>query len=165
MQPSKYILPGLLRYVKGDATLPHGGGHKLIIHVCNDIGGWGSGFVLAVSKRWKKPEEEYRKWYRGQNKFELGEIQVVDVQSDIAIVNMIAQHKIGMDEEGNPPIRYEALRSCLDKVGELAVERSSSIHSCRFGCGLAGGDWNLVEPMINELLIKRGRNVTIYDLE
>ncbi|MEV6001124.1 Appr-1-p processing protein, partial [Streptomyces griseomycini] len=27
-------------------------GVKVIAHVCNDIGGWGKGFVLAVSRRW-----------------------------------------------------------------------------------------------------------------
>jgi O-acetyl-ADP-ribose deacetylase (regulator of RNase III) len=40
-------------YMTGDATAPVGEGQKLIVHVCNDIGAWGAGFVLALSKRWK----------------------------------------------------------------------------------------------------------------
>lgn len=164
MQPSKFNIPGLLRYVEGDATNPRGGGHKLIIHVCNDIGAWGAGFVMALSKRWKKPEQEYRLWHRSDNKFKLGEIQVIDVQSDTAVVNMIAQHDLGLDEEGNPPIRYDALRTCIDKVGELASNLKSSVHGPRFGCGLAGGDWTEIEPMLKELVIQRSVNVTIYDL-
>ena len=43
-------------YLKGDATKPEGLGTKIIAHVCNDVGLWGKGFVLAVSKRWKFPE-------------------------------------------------------------------------------------------------------------
>ena len=34
-------------YVRGDATVPSVKGVKVIAHVCNDIGGWGKGFVLA----------------------------------------------------------------------------------------------------------------------
>lgn len=44
-------------YIKGDATAPIGSGVKVITHICNDIGGWGKGFVLALSKKWKMPEE------------------------------------------------------------------------------------------------------------
>ena len=40
-------------YIKGDATAPIGSGVKVITHICNDIGGWGKGFVLALSKKWK----------------------------------------------------------------------------------------------------------------
>ena len=49
-----------IQYVKGDATTPQGDGHKIIVHVCNDLGKWGKGFVLAISKRWKEPEATYR---------------------------------------------------------------------------------------------------------
>ncbi len=40
-----------IRYVTGDATRPVGDGDKIIVHVCNDIGGLGRGFVAALSKR------------------------------------------------------------------------------------------------------------------
>ena len=44
-------------YIKGDATAPIGSGVKVITHICNDIGGWGKGFVLALSKKWKMPKK------------------------------------------------------------------------------------------------------------
>ncbi|RYD76612.1 MAG: Appr-1-p processing protein, partial [Verrucomicrobiaceae bacterium] len=44
-----------IHYVTGDATRPEGDGARVICHVCNDIGGWGRGFVTALSKRWKGP--------------------------------------------------------------------------------------------------------------
>jgi O-acetyl-ADP-ribose deacetylase (regulator of RNase III) len=52
-----------IKYIKGDATKPVGDENKIIVHVCNDIGGWGKGVVVAISKRWKGPEESFRKWY------------------------------------------------------------------------------------------------------
>jgi O-acetyl-ADP-ribose deacetylase (regulator of RNase III) len=51
-----------LRIIKGDATSPQDKGRKVIAHVCNDLGGWGKGFVLAVSRRWPEPERDYREW-------------------------------------------------------------------------------------------------------
>ena len=50
----------MIKYVIGDATRPIGEGTKLIIHISNDLGGWGRGFVLALSRRWDAPEKVYR---------------------------------------------------------------------------------------------------------
>ena len=33
----------------------------------------------------------------------------------------------------------------------------------RIGCGLAGGKWSRVEPLIIERLVKRDIAVTVYD--
>ena len=55
-----------LNFIIGDATQPVGEGTKIIVHVCNDIGGWGRGFVVALSKRWPEPERRYRAWSRGE---------------------------------------------------------------------------------------------------
>ena len=52
-----------INYLKGDATVPAGDGPKVIVHICNDVGAWGKGFVLAISKRWPTAERDYRKWH------------------------------------------------------------------------------------------------------
>lgn len=49
-----------ITYLKGDATTPQARGNKIIAHVCNDLGGWGKGFVLAISKRWPEPAAKAR---------------------------------------------------------------------------------------------------------
>jgi len=163
---------GTLKYRKGDATQPQSGGFNYIIHICNNLPGWGKGFVLALSKRWKKPEEQYRLWARSRVldniPFKLGEIQIVPVQSDCSVINMIAQEGIEtkiVDGVEVPPIRYEALRSCLNKVAKEVKDNAGMVCGPRFGAGLSGGDWNVIEQMIDEILIEKGINVTIYDLE
>ena len=35
-------------YTQGDATQPIGEGTKIIVHVCNDIGGWGRGIESLI---------------------------------------------------------------------------------------------------------------------
>jgi O-acetyl-ADP-ribose deacetylase (regulator of RNase III) len=80
-----------LRIVKGDATNPQAKGSKVIAHICNDLGGWGKGFVLAISRKWPQPERDYRDWHRhrADNDFGLGAVRLVCVQADIWVANMI----------------------------------------------------------------------------
>lgn len=52
-----------ITYLVGDATRPEVGGNKIIAHICNDAGGWGKGFVLALSQVSPIPESSYREWF------------------------------------------------------------------------------------------------------
>ncbi|MEV4079051.1 Appr-1-p processing protein [Nonomuraea fuscirosea] len=156
-----------IEYVIGDATVPHGSGKRMIAHVCNDAGGWGAGFVLALSRRWPQPERAYRTWFRGRenNDFALGAIQVVQVADDLSVVNMVAQHGIRARTRSDVPIRYNALRACLATLHNEAARRGASIHMPRIGSGLAGGDWGRISRLIQEWLVAPGIAVTVYDLE
>ncbi len=153
-----------IMYIKGDATSPFAPNNKVITHICNDIGGWGKGFVLALSKKWKIAEEAYRQWYRSQEGFSLGAVQFVKVADDIYVANMIGQQGIHKDSKRLPPIRYEAVRQCLKEVALFATKHEASVHMPRIGCGLAGGKWELIEEIIKEELIAKGIAVTVYDL-
>ncbi|TXS44835.1 macro domain-containing protein [Streptomyces sp. t39] len=153
-----------IAYVRGDATAPQGKGVKLIAHVCNDLGGWGKGFVLALSRRWPGPEAEYRRWHRERagNDFALGAAQFVRVGSRLWVANMIGQRGTRTGSRG-VPVRYEAIDSALDAVGVKALELGASVHMPRIGCGLAGGRWSRVEPLTAARLTARGVEVTVYD--
>ncbi len=152
-----------IKYITGDATNPQWEGNKIIVHVCNDIGGWGKGFVMALSRKWKEPEQQYRDWHKNQNGFALGEVQFVQVEADLWIANLIGQHKIRKDEDGNPPIRYEAIDLGLQKVAQKAQELKASVHMPRIGCGLAGGKWEHIEPLIEKTLMQADIITTVYD--
>lgn len=152
-----------VNYVKGDATAPVGTGNKIIVHVCNDIGGWGKGFVMAISKKWKTPEQEFRKWHSSGDGFELGKVQLVQVDDELWVANLIGQHKIYKDENGKPPIRYDAIRKGIAEVQRLANQLNASVHMPRIGCGLAGGNWEEIEPILRDELIALGTQTTVYD--
>ncbi|MFC3573924.1 macro domain-containing protein [Streptomyces yaanensis] len=153
-----------ITYVRGDATVPFGKGVKVIAHVCNDIGGWGKGFVLAVSRRWPEPEKAYRAWHRerASNDFGLGALQLVQVERHVWVANMIGQRGIRTGSKG-VPVRYEAIDAALARLADEASALGASVHMPRIGCGLAGGKWARVEPLISERLVGRGVAVTVYD--
>jgi O-acetyl-ADP-ribose deacetylase (regulator of RNase III) len=153
-----------ITYVAGDATTPLGKGVKVIAHVCNDMGGWGKGFVLALSRRWPEPEADYRRWHRERagNDFGLGAVRLVRVDTRLWVANMIGQHGVRTGSKG-PPVRYDAIEEALTVLGTRALELGASVHMPRIGCGLAGGRWGKVEPLVLERLSTRGVRVTVYD--
>jgi O-acetyl-ADP-ribose deacetylase (regulator of RNase III) len=157
-----------IQYVRGDATNPQGDGNRIIAHVCNDIGRWGKGFVVAISKRSPLPKQVFLEWYadRQNNDFALGAVQFVQIETEVWVANMIGQHKIKVKGDGGtPPIRYEAIDLALKQLGEKALEWGASVHMPRIGCGLAGGRWEVIEPMIIKHLSTRGVEVVVYDFD
>jgi len=158
-------MPADITYLRGDATAPQAKGVKLIAHVCNDLGGWGKGFVLAVSRRWPEPEAAYRRWHRdrARNDFALGAVQLVQVEPYVWVANMVGQRGIRTGRSTGVPVRYEAIDAALGRLAGHAAELGASVHMPRIGCGLAGGRWELIEPLIRARLTDRGVPVTVYD--
>ncbi|MDP9765376.1 O-acetyl-ADP-ribose deacetylase (regulator of RNase III) [Deinococcus enclensis] len=158
----------MLSYQTGDATRPTGPGPKVIVHVCNDAGHWGAGFVLALSRRWKAPEEAFRTWASGagDRAFELGQVQFVPVEPDLWVANLIGQHDIQRKTRPTdvPPVRYDAIREGLARTRAFAIERGASVHMPRIGAGLAGGDWGVIERIVQDELSGQDVPVTVYDL-
>lgn len=170
-----------IRYVTGDATRPHGEGPKVIAHICNDEGRWGSGFVVALSKRHPDPEEAYRHWAltgvhqdieSGQQRpFALGNTQFALFSGPgekTWVANMIAQRGIRRSPDDPRAVQYGALEHCLKQVArfcapDLDNTPNASVHMPRIGCGLGGGEWEEIEPLINDTLIRAGLDVTVYD--
>ena len=156
-----------VRYVVGDATDPEGDGPKIIAHACNDRGRWGKGFVMALSKRWPEPGRQFRAWHEGElpdaPPFELGRVQFVEVARQTWVANIIGQHGLTA-KSGVSPVRYDALRAGLAEVAKFARNHKATVHMPRIGCGLAGGTWDQVGPIVEETLAETGVEVVVYDL-
>lgn len=159
----------MIQYVEGDATQPEGDGPKVIVHCCNDIGAWGAGFVVALSRRWEMPERSYRAWASGDPAFglwpfDLGAVQFVTVQRKpkLVVANLIGQRDVRPDKAGRPPIRYPAIGKGMLSVAAFAREIGATIHMPRMGAGLAGGDWDAIATIVD--LACPDLSVTVYDL-
>lgn len=168
-----------MKYVKGDLfdVLDQTTKSVVIPHITNDIGAWGSGFVVALSNRWPykdekgninqcSPEAQYR-----LNDPVLGEAHLAmpecrqhdeDTRSVIYVANMCAQTGImGMStgprsKVNKKPIRYEALSACMTQVSVWVqsmknIGMDTMILAPKFGSLRAGGDWKVIEKMIQDI--------------
>ena len=165
---------GKLTVVKGDATEPQvSNPHEIAMvpHVCNDIGGWGKGFVMALSRKWSKPEDAYRSFCEMNGKLPiLGKVCYAKINNSLVIANMIGQK--GTVSADNPiPIKYKALVNCMaEVVAYIEMIKSQTvntvvIHCCKFGSDLAKGDWNFILELIREIWLENGIDVVVYEFE
>jgi hypothetical protein len=163
----------MLIYQKGNLFnhVQHG---DVIAHCCNDVGAWGAGFTKALSRWSKKPENEFYAWSRGHGDeydpvYQLGSVQFTLVSQHVCVANMVGQH--GLISSKNPrPISYPALEKAMQAVAVMVdmTWRGDPpipyrIIAPKFGAGLAGGDWNEIEKLINE--VWRDFEVVIFELD
>lgn len=131
---------------------------KIIPHVCNDIGAWGAGFVIPLAKHFPKAKQDYQEYVDAMQKAPisddiLGDTVFTKIPPKILIANMIAQKGIGTAQK---PIRYGALVRCMETVRKTAKTIAQSgapveIHMPKFGSGLAGGSWDLIQELVIEI--------------
>lgn len=165
---------GRIINVYGDATEPQKLSENeivLIPHCCNNIGGWGKGFVLALSKKWTQPEAVYRNFCE-RNKMlpTLGKVCYAKINNHLVIANMIGQN--GVVGAHNPkPIKYKALINCMTEIGayiEMIVVQTVDpivIHCPKFGSELAGGYFPFILELIEEIWCEENIDVVVYEWE
>ena len=165
---------GKLRVVKGDATCPQMTTNKEIVmipHVCNDEKKWGAGFVLALNRKWEYPERRYKEFCeRNKNVPILGKVCYAKIDEHLVVANMIAQD--GTVSADNPkPIRYKALVNCMAEVESYIemirnqVSNPIVIHCPKFGSDLAGGNWDFILELIDEIWLNAGIDVVVYEYD
>lgn len=135
--------------VKGDLLYVVRG---IICHQVNTRGVMGAGLALGLKRQWPQVYDDYLKAYQS-NHLSLGSVvftNIVQNNPNLQVVSMCAQEKYGRDKVCYTD--YGAFRECLKKIkiwhtaiadGTLPIYFPKGI-----GCGLAGGDWNVVKPLI-----------------
>lgn len=141
----------------------------IIGHIVNNIGAWGSGFVIPLGRKFPLAKSQYEMWSQNQDPnlaFELGNCQIVNVEEGVYVANMCAQEGI-MNPANHVPIRYEALCKSLRTVADFcqrAFDCKVNVHSPAFGSERAGGKWSVIEPLIEEILGPISNELHIYTL-
>lgn len=150
-----------INYVVGNALEPVGDGIKIIAHCMNNVGAHEAGFALALAKKWPTARGAYKVAYK-TGAVNPGECVPCFVTPEICVVAMI-----GQDGLGPKSLRHNWLGAALHNVAVNAVKFNASVHMPRIGCGLAGGKWENVEPLILSAFNTpeaRKVQVTVYDL-
>jgi hypothetical protein len=144
------------------------GSTVIIPHVCNNIGSFGGGFTGCIEKRFPVVGKNFL--LLGKN-CKLGYVQYVSVLKkepyghELIFANMIAQNGV-VGPRNKRPINYEALvRSMIDVRNYIKNSSKEKIemHCPKFGSGLAGGNWNFIENLIED--IWKNIPVFVYSLK
>jgi O-acetyl-ADP-ribose deacetylase (regulator of RNase III) len=126
----------------------------IIVHGCNACGVMGAGVAKAVKDRYPGAYQLYRRMYEGPG-LTVGNIVPYEVPTlaprpELLIVNAITQQDYGTNRR---QVDYEGLFRCFSQIPQLAMAyQLRDVHFPLIGCGLAGGDWDIVEAIIESTL-------------
>lgn len=137
------------------------GSSIIVPHVCNNIDCFGAGFAMSVAKYYPIVKSNY---HLLANKQILGYTQFVtaienkDFGNKLIFANMIAQNGI-ISHKNSRPLNYGALVKSMLLVNQFISQNfdknnSVQIHTPKFGCGLAGGNWDFIEELIKDIWTK-----------
>ena len=142
--------------VTGDLiTMAKRGDFDVVCHGCNCFHTMGKGIA-------KKMKKNFPECYQSDINTPYGDIGKMGTNSyarhdELTIVNCYTQHGYGYNREGKRK-RYEAIWNCLTDIKERYAGKRIGIP--QIGCFHAGGEWDFVFPMIEEIF-KGIDNVTI----
>lgn len=149
----------ITRYIKGDIR-----DTELldIAHGVNCMNAMGAGIARALFEKWPIVKEAYHAGWdepgKSEAKWKLGTIQAVGVGKDKVVWNCFIQVNYYPRDIRN--VNYAAIVKCFDQMAECVDKLAIP----KIGCGLAGGDWNIVEQLINDTVGDR-MEIWVYELD
>lgn len=81
---------------------------------------------------------------------------------DLIVINSYTQYRYGYNhpDGDRKPVDYEAITLCMRKINHEF--KGKSIGLPKIGCGLAGGDWDIVKRILEREL--KNMDVTVVEL-
>lgn len=141
----------MLKYVSGDVFLSPE--NTVICHQVNTFGTMGKGIALTVKTKYPKVFTKYVEFIQDTISIPYGEVQYCEIDKDRVIANLFSQ--VGWKTD------YKYLELCLKKLTQVPSRYTFSI-PYKMSCGLAAGNWEIVEKMIENIL---GERATIYKFD
>ena len=131
-----------------------------ICHQVNCRNVMNSGLAKAIADRWPIVKERYHELcFEVQNRLELlGTVQLVPVYYNCSkyVVNIFGQIDYGRHGVYTD---YRALEKAFKEVNHIFAGKSVGFPH-KFGCGLGGGNWEIVRQMLVDYL--PDCDVTVY---
>jgi O-acetyl-ADP-ribose deacetylase (regulator of RNase III) len=145
-----------LKYIQGDLFETK---DDIIAHGCNCRGGFGAGIAGIIARKFPKARAYYMDKHE-EDGWKLGDIQPVEQWTGQYIVNCATQDNYAYSGVLNAD--YNAIRLAMTRLKEFAKSKSFTISIPKIGAGLAGGDWNIIEKILEEVF--SDYDITIYYL-
>ena len=132
----------------------------VIVHGCNMLGVMGAGVAKAIKDKYPECYTRYKLSLESKDKPKLGDIiwyyhpwnEYESAKRDyLWIANALTQETCG----GDPTVRYVnyvAVANVFRIISNSNIEYNyfSDVHFPKIGAGLANGDWNIIEQIIND---------------
>lgn len=148
----------MIKYITGDVFTSKA---NIIAHGCNCRGGFGAGIALQVAKLYPKAKDMYMKKFQEEG-WRVGEVQIVSVGNHRFIANCATQDKYGSPKGGKVYVSYPGLKAVMQELKEVCLDNNWTLAMPKIGSDLAGGDWNQIEQIINEVFGEMEVEVYIY---
>ena len=155
----------MVRSIKGDMLEQKYG---ILCHQTNYEGVMGGGIAAVI---WDKLlSDQHRKNYtdfcRKSGKTALGYAQFLFIRETLIIANCFSQNGFNEPDADGSITNYAAMRECFEKVRDFAKQMGLPVFiPYGMGCGVAGGKWDKVVAIINDIFGKSDVVVTIVRLE
>ncbi|CAF1813878.1 Macro domain-containing protein [Bacillus subtilis] len=158
----------MIKIVKGNIL---DASEDIIVQQVNCKGVMGAGLAKAILNKYPNVKKEYQS-FRNFNlnkgltdKDLLGLVNYVRVSDVKVIANIFGQVNIKKNRFDNTVYtKTDALTRGLKEVKELSKQLNKSVAiPYGIGCGLAGGDWNIISELIESIF--SDYKVTIYKLD
>lgn len=133
------------------------GNIDVLVHGCNTFHTMGAGIARQIASRYPQTLEADKKTIRG-DRGKLGTFSMAKTENGF-IVNAYTQH--GFGGGFGPNVDYEAIKECFEKIA--IAFNGLTIGFPLIGCGLAGGRWDIVEPLINQALIGQIAKLIVFN--
>lgn len=151
----------LIKIVQGDILQSD---KDITGHQVNCLGIMGAGLAKQIKDKYPDTFIEYKKICDNnkENKTELmGRVYMAHNSDGKIIANIFSQLDVGRNERKTD---YKKLKVGLKKVCKYAKENNHSVAlPYKIGCGLAGGNWNIVYKIIDSVF--DDYEVTLYEFK
>lgn len=134
----------------------------MIVHGVNCQRVMGAGVAKLIKEKFPYAYEIYK-----ETSPVLGEAKLIychnenDTKNSKLIVNLYTQLNYGNDNKKY--VSYDAIDSCMKRLNHIM--NVTGINACsmpKIGTGYGGGNWNVIETIINEQL--KDKDINVYTL-
>lgn len=131
----------------------------IFCHQTNCFGKMGAGIARQIAAKYRAVAEKDREYCRTGNV--LGTILCVPTGDGRTCVNMYAQYGYGTDQRQTDYFAFDCCLQELEKYLQTVPESTGIGFPDHIGCGLAGGDWDTVLPMLEQFASRVSQPVYI----
>ena len=132
---------------------------QIIIHGCNCFRSFGAGIAKSIKERYPEAYEADLNTGHG-DKNKLGHYSYVKLSDDKTIINAYTQYAYGRNKVNAD---YDAIRKVFILLEEKYRNSNILIGIPMIGAGLAGGDWETISNIIND--VTPSLNIILYVLK